>query len=345
MRYKKAGTVTPRPEPVLVIGGGYVDDVASEADNSGKGSDVYIIDALTGEMRWKTPAAKIQYAVPASIRALDIDRNGSLDRLYFGDTGGSIWRVDFQSDNLSTAKVSLFADLGGVVAPSTVRRKFFTEPDVAVFKYGSSYKISISIGSGARPDPLSTESDDHFFVLFDEDVFNLKTPVPSALTKSDLIDATLSPALNIFTLGKKGWYMDLTGMVAEKVLSRALTYQNSIIFSSFGTVPVVRNACDSSSGNQTNLYVLDLLTGGPVLDLDGSGTVRGRSDYYKPVSTGEIPGPAQIVFNNLTAKNGTGACSKGDCIRTGEIAVGRAPTTAPVSSVTLHRVFWSDLEK
>lgn len=347
MRYKKSGVVTANPEPVLVIGGGYVNDssLVNELDNSGKGSDVYIVDAMTGEMRWKTPDAKIKYAVPGSIRALDISRNGSLDRLYFGDTGGNIWRVDFESTDLSSAKVNLFAELGSVTPPATSMRKFFIEPDVAIFKYGGSYKISISIGSGTRPKPLDAKGDDHFFVLFDENVFNVPSPAPATITKNDLIDATLKPALKIFGLGKKGWYMDLVGMSAEKVLSRALTYQNSIIFSSFGTVPVVTNACDSSSGNQTNLYILDLLTGGPVLDLDGNGTVSGVADHFKPISTGEIPGPAQIVFNNLTAKDGTGACSKGDCIRTGEIAVGRAPTTAPVSSVTLQRVFWSDLEK
>lgn len=331
-------------KPVLVFGGGYIDDNGSfgpaETDGSAtNGTEVYIVDAMTGSKVWKLsdssglPANATKYSKPAKIRVIDLNRNGSLDRLYYSDTGGNIWRVDFNSTNLSTAKVMHFASLGG--SPAT-GRKFFTEPDVALFRKGGHYIASIAIGSGERPKPLDASRDDHFFVLFDNKIVSTPSPAPSAITMSDLLNATGGP-VNVFAANKKGWYMDLVELNGEKVLSTALTYQNMVFFSSFGTTSITPGVCSPSNVNQARLYALDLLSGAPSLDFDGDST----KDKSKISTTGEIPDATQIIFNPPT-KTGGGGCTQGDCGRKKEVALGKgeAVTLPPVNE--LQRVYWID---
>ncbi|HPY39442.1 MAG TPA: PilC/PilY family type IV pilus protein, partial [Thiolinea sp.] len=93
---------------VLVFGGGF-DPILEDQDPSHrvthtKGYDVYIVDAHTGSLIWSlrrdvsTAVMELKYSIPGDIRVLDMDRNGALDRLYFGDTGGNLWRVDMDVD-------------------------------------------------------------------------------------------------------------------------------------------------------------------------------------------------------------------------------------------------------
>lgn len=338
------------PKPVLVFGGGYIDDngidgpVQVDDGSTTTGTEVYIVDASNGAKVWKTsdssavPATAAKYAVPATIRVLDINRNGSLDRIYFGDTGGNIWRVDFKSKTPSDAKVMHFAQLGGTPATG---RKFFAEPDVAIFKHAGRYLTSVSIGSGERPNPLDASRDDHFFVLFDTNVVGTPTTAPAVIKIGDLSDATGGPVANVLSAGKKGWFIDLVETNGEKVLSSALTYQNMIMFNSFGTNSITVTACEVGNTNESRFYILDLLTGGPVLDLDESGTVTtGASDKSKKAATGVILGEPQVIFNKLKAGN----CQKGDCPREVELGHGTAPNTTPTPTKALRRIFWIDEE-
>jgi Tfp pilus tip-associated adhesin PilY1 len=274
---------------------------------------------------------------------MDVDRNGALDRLYFADTGGKVWRVDFDGPLTGTdskkAKLKLFADLGGA-AP---KRKFFTEPDVALFKHNGNYLISVAIGSGQRPKPLDATTDDHFFVMFDQNIVKSPTNLTATITRGDLKDATPGPVSNIFVDGKNGWYLDLVAVGAEKVLSRATTYKNMVLFNSFGVKSVTASLCGVDNVNQSRLYALDLMTGGAALDLDDSGTIvkTDANDRSKKIADGEIPEAPQIVFDDPTAVDGT-ACVVGNCIRRDGVISGKAPRQALPPVQRLRKAFWID---
>ncbi len=370
-------------EPVLIFGGGYIDDHNGELVKNKKASDVYVVNAKTGKLLWKTKESDIEFAVPAKIRTVDADRNGSIDRLYFGDTGGNIWRVDLggrtERYNLSKSTLTHIANLGdGKKVSGADSRKFFTEPDVAFLKYNGRYGVSISIGSGSRPDPLSEVVDNHFFVVLDENVFNYPkaTPAYATITMSDLLDAPLSKAdsssllVNLKKLGsKKGWKMNLnpavslTGLKGEKILSTALTFENKIMFTSFGIreqTHVYKNdvECGLRNVNVGRLYVLDLLSGGAVLDLSDDKEVKDPDDRSVELVGGEILETPQIVYpNGFTAKDGK-ACTTDDCSRGYEIHAGKGPAVAgttpntktktnkpvPVSK-KLPRVYWLDSDQ
>jgi type IV pilus assembly protein PilY1 len=130
---------------VLIFGGGNPVGAASTTSpggfnyrygtnqgNESAGNIVYIVDAATGELIYSiggagTTASRktasnstgMNYPIPSGIAALDTSGDGLTDRLYFGDLGGNVWRVDLYntgSGNDLTAAVGKLADLAPTVA-------------------------------------------------------------------------------------------------------------------------------------------------------------------------------------------------------------------------------------
>ncbi len=369
-KLKHGGSSTA--DDVLIFGGGYIDDnqLDSTTPDTDKNADhvaaaVFIINANTGSLIKMITGSELEYAVPSKIKVLDVDRNGSADRLYFSDTGGNVLRVDLdpnKDNSISDYKLTKLASLGGTGAD---QRKFFNEPDVALFKRGGKTIISVSIGSGKRPKPLDTSVNNYFYMLLDENVYN----VPSSsqnITPSDLYDAPLAPAVNLIAElsnpgGKRGWKisLDQTELSGEKALSSSVTFQNKVMFTTFGIKSITTSTnngvvCGEDNTNQSSLYVLDLLTGKAALDLNDDGTVSDSSD--SPVAIGgggEIPETPQVIRSGFGSSTG-GACSYTDCREIIEIHTGNSPKIAgsgtkelkPIPpSKTLPKVYWIEKDK
>lgn len=172
----------------LILGGGYDanQDGAIQPGTDTMGNAIYIIDPFTGARIWwassaagaSLPLTKMKYSIPSDITAIDTNGDRSVDRLYVGDTGGQLWRIDL-GDQIGASgdggsKGYVLADIGcdsgaterlhdtsGNCPASTTnqgRRKFFYPPDVAQIKdstYSSSENYDlVTIGSGDREDPL-----------------------------------------------------------------------------------------------------------------------------------------------------------------------------------------------
>ena len=343
-----------KPEPALIFGGGYSED-ASDIEVPGEGNAVYVASALdsaytakkAGDFIWSTKTAEanssfspdgaITNAIPSRIRVLDVDRNGSADKLYFGDTGGNLWRVDLNDSNFNTvttddndiskAKLYKFANLGGA-APN---RKFFEEPDAAIFRQGGKLVASIAIGSGSRPTPLDITSSDKFFVLYDKEVLGARTASTLGLSDAGLINSSsLTPAKTLAP-GYKGWYKDLTDANGEKVLSTAVTYQNKVMFTTFQTAPVVTGQCGPT--NSSRLYIMDLQSGAVNINVQAA--------------KGQILGTPQIIFEGLEGSGTGGVCAKGDCkpkkaVRIGGVTIPLPLAAGAAASDALPRVYWLD---
>jgi Tfp pilus tip-associated adhesin PilY1 len=387
----KMRVANPKPEnathdseliDVLVFGGGYdpvkntenTADVTRAAD--GKGRNVYIVRADNGELIWSLrdnvagAAAKLTDSIPGDIRVLDMDRNGALDRLYFSDTGGRVWRVDMDVDvkdllpagadtfyNYSKARLSEFANVGG---SGLNKRMFFYEPDVALMQHRGKTILTLAIGSGYRTRPLSP-SDDRFYVFIDRNPFNDPDtsifPIQEdaklvSLTNADGTDNTSAIGASKSLLTEttlNGWYYDLPN-TGEKVLAPAVTFMNKVIFTTFASAPATEEGIDpcSSPPNSARAYVLDLFNGGAVVDLD-----RKDGDAERSIIAGinEILDAAQVVFSKPTAADGT-ACKAGDCgTQVAEVRIGKMNlplidnTNVPVGTDLgdiLPRVFWRD---
>ena len=359
---------------VLVFGGGYdpaldeEDVTVRTADTMGMG--VYIVNAKTGAHIWSNQTS-LTHSVPAEIRVLDMDKNGSIDRLYFGDTGGNIWRVDLDIDirdgyaespptlyNISEATTTKLADLGGSGAD---KRKFFHEPDVSLVKESGKHRLLISIGSGYRSRPLNQTINDRFYVLLDDDVNSLPSSAFPTIDAELLDGATDLSGKSIVTrqreeqaLGNtvKGWFYILPTL-GEKVLAGSRTFLGKVMFTTFTSGGSSADPCVTppSSGRA---YILNILTGEAVLDLNRDGVVD-STDKFIVAGTNEILGTPQIVFHEPKSSGG-GACTENDCRHYVDIRVGKKLTpigdrdnsddSKPISSLDLGKIlprsYWLD---
>lgn len=358
---------------VLVFGGGF-DPALEEADPAQRvadamGRDVLIVDALSGDKLWSLredvsgAAALLTHSIPADIRVLDMDRNGALDRLYFADTGGKVWRVDMDMDlrdadasmyNYGEARLTTLANLAG---SGTDKRKFYYEPDVALMQHQGQTVMTLAIGSGYRSHPQRAGIQDRFYVLKDEYVYAPAPATFTALTDADLTEADVlaGSGNNILNAAYKGWYYDLPNN-AEKVLAPAVSFLNKVLFTTFAVGDGVSADPCKAPANIARAYVLDLFNGQAVADLDRDGTVDPTKDRSVVAGVNEILGGAQIVFLDPVGADGVTACTEGDCQQSVEIRVGKMllPVMDSANAIgngvagsvdlsdILPRIFWRD---
>lgn len=338
---------------VVVFGAGYdaSKDTETGRQSDQLGQDVMIVDALSGELHWSLQrdvydgnpdSNPIKHSIPGDIRVMDMDRNGALDRLYFTDTGGNVWRVDMDHDlrdsdpdmyNYDDAILTKIADLGTNGDHGTDTRKFFYEPDTALLQHNGKTYMTISLGSGYRTHPLNTNTEDRFYVLMEPNVYNEPPAGFVALTNADLVNAKTGftgvndnlltpPADTVY----KGWYYDFAH-TGEKVLAPAVTFLNKVVFTTFAPVDEAGQAASDDPceipPNSARAYVLDLFTGKAVADLDRKTTTgTDGKDEFVVAGFNEILDAAKIIFRMPSAADG-GDCAAGDCQQTVEIRVGK----------------------
>lgn len=365
-RIKLAGGV----REVLVFGGGYdpLQDEKPAATPDSYGRALYIVDAFSGALLWQAgPAGSangrdpdlllpdMQYSLPSDPAILDIDGDGLMDRVYIGDMGGQLWRIDFSASNRDARTLAtggVIAALGGSTAAS--HRRFFYPPDISL----SSRKryLNIAIGSGHREKPLSTTVQDAFFVLRDPAIYGpQRAPDGTALYPlaelSDLHDATsnligegteeqMAGALSELT-AKSGWYLWLNqveggAFVGEKVLERPVTFAGQIMFTTYTPGGDQTVACAPEQGTG-RVYVLNASDGTPVIDRnpDHQGTDLSRIDRSQTLRKGGLPPGVTIFFPDNGSSDGT-ADSQGDPL----VFVGTERVETRLANRSPVRTYW-----
>lgn len=284
------------PRDVLIFGGGYdaaTQDVANSARNAAgdnMGMGIYIVDALSGTLlnsigaddsltvpqEFAVDVPDMKYSIPSDIRAEDSDGNHVVDRLYVGDMGGQLWRVDIAEGASISASTTFkpykLADLSG--SGNAGNRRFFYPPSVAHTARDGVTVTSLAIGSGYRAHPLNNTIDDRFFVVFDPDVtVGAPGTTPAAMTGTNLYDATANliqtatgstqTAAVSALAAKNGWFISMPS--DQRVLARARTFKNTVFFTSFesGTADV----CDFTGGSN-RFYAVKLHDATGILETD-----------------------------------------------------------------------------
>jgi len=198
----KSGTYSSKDVLALFYGGGNntsVESTVVPTSTAGSGNAIFITNALTGaRMFWASdPAAldgsgvgpdlaltDMDYPIASDLTLMDINSDGAIDRLYFGDLGGQLWRIDLGTDydpsgsspsnRLGTNGLTngyVLADLACKRTAGTNARdcsaavdqdwrRVFYRPDVGAVR-DSTYVTSgyvdydlITVGTGDRADPL-----------------------------------------------------------------------------------------------------------------------------------------------------------------------------------------------
>lgn len=213
---------------VLVFGGGYNGGrnsagnklgkdlnnsrhaIASEQigkDDGGAGGDrgnaLFLVDAETGALIWRGQRAAsagstaggrgfghplLVDGVAADVTVLDTNSDGLSDRIYFGDTGGRLWRADLPGSDRSAWTLVPLASVGrhSATTPSLASdRRIFQAPDYVPIRYRDQVYDIVLFGTGDREDPLNLVTENWFYAYRDTDVISGKTSAQVAASDTE----------------------------------------------------------------------------------------------------------------------------------------------------------------
>ncbi len=340
-----AGTSKLEPRDVVIFAGGYDTDqdtsaTARTADDTGRA--VYMVDAKTGALVWWAGSSNIavaaspqpnlkltgmDYSIPSDVRIIDVNGDHIADRLYVGDMGGQLWRLDIDNKNntgttnlVTAARMADLQKTGPSATPdASHNRRFYYPPDVALMiPPGEDSYLSIAIGSGYRAHPLNTTVQDRFYMVKDPNPFgppadgndaDSDPDYPATIVESDLFDATTNPSDLTGLKTAKGWLVKLTdfsadasktgSFVGEKVLARATTFGSKVMFTTFTPVASASaNACAPSQGT-AKVHAMNVHDARPAFDLDTvdqTTTTLQRKDRSFTLVRGGLPPEVTVLF-------------------------------------------------
>ena len=327
--------------------------------NTTVGNDILIFDAKTGDKIWSLENAegneKVKASIPGGVKILDTNSNGIVDRMYFADTAGNIWRVDLSEALGSDESKSTLTKLASLGGSGVNHRKFYSEPEVAALKHKGKSLYAISIGSGYRAHPLNTVIDDKFFMVVDEAPFKDLGEEFKTIGTNDLAlinitatgnDVALATQGEFYEDGKRGWMVSFP-QTGEKVLTKPITRNGAVMFTTF--VPDTSHVeCGSSTGSVSHLYALNVVTGKAGINFNEP-TARDTLDYTPfaggggsspRLPSGGYPGivpPPELVFGSFEIDD------EGNCKHPVDYRWGRKST--PVSGYSacgLEDAYWSN---
>lgn len=303
--YSKLNLMGNVAKPVLIFGGGYAASKDSreiggaEGKPDSKGKAIYMVDAETATVKWYlAPTGDTVFSgtdsIPSSIATLDSDGDGLTDRLYAGDTGGNVWRVDMLGNDKSKFSVFKLAEFGSN-ATHAADRRFFNEPSVvrayitetinsgkndsdgkAIIVQQDIPYDGVLIGSGDRSNPLGTDTDDVFFMIKDTNIktnqFTISSvpAIPAPIKIESLADYTNNPFAEYLT--------------AELTNSQIIAKQNLSLAVSAKSGWYIELAQSGEKSTATALVINNVVYYTtyipPVEDLDSCDFANGRGWLY-----------------------------------------------------------------
>lgn len=244
---------------VAVFGGGYV-------PGGDAGNFLYIVDLETGDILLKENVVGM---VPGQVSAVDLDLDGFLERLYWGTTDGTLWRMDLPpvltldaDGRISNVSPYILFDAG-------IYQPFFVQPKLVpvTFDADGSPLFAVVIGTGDRSSIFSHSPIPHrLYVILD-------TSDGVTLTDDDLqpiqIDSAAAGSGTNYVTGTdtaRGWYLVLGD--GEKVNTPALIFDQKVIFSTFSPAEEIVVDPDGLCAlvGSAATYTMWLLNGDPISD-------------------------------------------------------------------------------
>ncbi|MGB2739381.1 MAG: hypothetical protein WBC60_02360 [Cognaticolwellia sp.] len=341
---------------VVIFGGGYDEDKDAAGANThtdDEGAAVYMVNAKLGSLIKKFPTGK-NNGIAATIASLDSDNDALVDRLYVGDTGGNVLRIDMPDANLANNSLITLASIGGTTNADD--RRFFNKPSIVrtyilettntgtsalpnIVKQEVPYD-AILLGSGDKATPTDTDTNDKFFMIKDKYIktqtfgASPATAVPPVITLNDLYDYTNDPFNGYPTLNasqesellaaslKSGWHFDLT-QGGEKSSAEAIVINNVVYFTTY-TPASTASSCSVSPGDAW-LYAVDLALG--IKKYNWNAAAENRGDRIKHMGSQYLGMPTLIstpVTTTTTTTDPDGTTTTTTTVDTqGDIIVGK----------------------
>ncbi len=264
-----AGSDTDEVRNVAIFGGGY------ERTLTG-GNYLYMVDVETGKTLLKLRAGG---SVPGEVALVDYNFDGVIERLYWGDAAGNLWRLSTTTSaayNTTTGAIQCSSgNCGGwpvtklLDTSSLAPQPFFLRPVVVLagFSDTGAPLFAVGAGSGNREDLfVDNTPNNHFYFVLDKNDGVTATPADLQALTVDSASTTENYLLNGTT---RGWSLELG--TNEKTNTPAIALNSYLFFSTFtpaeGTtlVPDPNNAgeflCRQNGNART--YVVNYLNANP----------------------------------------------------------------------------------
>jgi type IV pilus assembly protein PilY1 len=286
-----ASSIQGYAHPVVIVGGGYDScedaNTASPSCSTPTGAGVYVLDADTGALVKWFPTTR---SVAADVALIGITSPTTVDHGYVADTGGNIYRIDFDGSSPDQWSIHRVAYTNGS------GRKFLFAPTLLNANHG---KVFVAIGSGDREHPLASQYPysnviNRFYVYVDDVTLTATTN----LDGSSMLDATTDLGCNATSVLNsptyKGWYMNLTQYgTGEQTVTSALIVGGLVTFSTNRPIPQDQGSCTTSLGVARGYWV-NLFNGSGGQGVSGmcGGT---RSSRY--AGGGLPPSPVFAIVN------------------------------------------------
>lgn len=291
---------------VLIFGLGY-DAAANDGEVGGnaaaEGRGIAIVDAADGSVIWQAGNNStksglndyfydedLAYAVPANVTVLDRDRNGYADRVYFGDTGGQLFRADIFSGDKANWQINKLFETNG-------DQKFLSAPDVASASNTSFPADVVVISTGDRENPFETSVTDYIVAVRDP-----QTSVTNSTLTPRTLDAD-NPLANATTddydtyktsaAFANGWFIQLEP--AERGISKP-TIVNGIAFMNTFIPTLETDSCSPSLGTARS-YQIDFRTAQAANDTDHDNLYENEERFQEVPGGGLIPDPVAVIVD------------------------------------------------
>jgi type IV pilus assembly protein PilY1 len=266
---------------VAFVGGGFDTSFANYSSGNNTSEAFFAIDLSNGAKLWEYYNAAgstddrqyMNFSIPSSPTAVDLDHDGYVDRVYIGDAGGQLWKFNVAPTGGATTSSGLINNWTGkrlfAAASSQTNPPAAGEfyPAQAIFfppslAYDANGNLWIFFGTGDRYHPNNTSSNRFYGIKENTSMTNGSTLIESSLT--DLSSGTGSIS--------QGWYLPLANN--EKVLAASDVFNSIAFFTTF--TPATAAVCGTGGGD-AKLYSINMTTGDAALDLTtgavlGSGT-------------------------------------------------------------------------
>jgi len=284
----------------------------------------------------------------ASPAAVDLDGNGTIDRIYAGDYSGNMWAFDVSSSNASNWDIPY--------SEGSQPKPLFTPPsnDIAITtKPTVVQNTDVSSNSGNQPNVIvmfgtgqllaaadkTTVRTESFYGVWDhgKDSINRSQLVEQTYTESNgtRVLSQNSVPYEAATAGaaKDGWYIDFSG--GERIVNNPATRGGLVFFNT--TIPDTTDPC--SYGGSGWLMIADALTGGQpdevVVDVNNDDELNGDDMINNQVVSGikyssGVPSESSFLGDQMYT-----ALSSGELDR----------RTIIESGVKEGRISWKELER
>ena len=246
---------------VAIFGGGF-----DRERKNRRGDWIYIVDVETGFVLYKAGSGTANFgsgnvtvnfaSVPSEVSAIDVNNDGLLDYVYFGDLLGQVWRLDLRAVRIdSTAPTTRWASRiqksdGTALSPMLVFQA--PQPVSPSFKFypiyyrptvvylgvtsGGQPILGLAFGTGDRDDVVatcnpstrSTTYNQRYYFIVDQ--ANTQTVTEST---AGLLQIANSTAAATTTIPSVGWYILLgtsSSTLGERIITDSLSINKYIYF-------------------------------------------------------------------------------------------------------------------